>query len=223
MMLDRRSAIFAGLCATGFAAAEALRPRTILKFAPTETTLEDTVPKQFAGWRSQFDPSLVVAPSENSLTARLYDDLLMRRYIHSETGLEVFLLAAYGGTQTDDLQLHRPESCYPAVGLPITRRDETIFTYDGREIPSVSLLSELPGRIEEIFYWSRIGDKFPTTASEQRDDKLSFAFEGRIPDGMLVRFSTVRRAEHEAYSDLEAFARTLLTSMTEQQRASFIA
>ena len=215
--------MFAGLCAAAFGTAEFFRPRTFVRYAPTAEKLETTVPETFGRWRSQFDPTLVVAPSEDSLTAKLYEDLLMRRYVDDDTGLEVFLLAAYGGTQTDDLQLHRPESCYPAVGLPITQRGNTSFAYGEREIPAVRLRSELPGRIEDIFYWSRIGNAFPTTASQQRDEKLRFAFKGLIPDGMLVRFSTIRRAEHNPHADIRKFVTELLTAMTDEQRASFIA
>ena len=222
-MLDRRNALFAGLCAAAFGTAEFLRPRTFIRYAPRAKKLEESVPRSFGKWRSQFDPSLVVPPNESSLTARLYEDLLMRRYVDEDTGLEVFLLAAYGGTQTEDLQLHRPESCYPAVGLPITGRQTTPFRFGERQIPAVNLLSKLPGRIEEILYWSRIGDVFPTTASAQRSEKLRFAMQGLIPDGMLVRFSTVRRAQHHAHSDLRQFATELLTAMTETERATFIA
>ena len=222
MKIDRRMLMFGGLCAASFGTAEWLRPRTPLNFKP-QGSLDNAVPTEFGGWRSQYDPTLVVPPSEDSLTARLYDDLLMRRYRHGETGLEVFFLAAYGAHQTDDLQLHRPEACYPAVGLPITQRRPDQLAYEGRTIPAVSLMSEIPGRIERILYWSRIADRFPTSAPEQRSDKLELAFEGKIPDGILVRMSTIRGTENAPQADLKLFAKDLLDAMDLSARRAFIA
>ena len=222
MTIDRRGILFGGLCAASFGAAEWLRPRTMLQFRP-EGSLDSTVPSQFCSWKSQYDPTLVVPPSEDSLTARLYDDLLMRRYRDQETGLEVFFLAAYGANQTDDLQLHRPEACYPAVGLPITQRAPDSLVYRQRTIPAVSLMSEIPGRIEKILYWSRLADRFPISAAQQRQIKLDLAFDGKIPDGILVRLSTISRTAEESRSDLKAFAMAMLDAMEPAARQTLIA
>lgn len=222
MTIDRRGMLFGGLCAASFGVAEWLRPRQMLQFRP-EGSLDATVPSEFGKWKSQYDPTLVVPPSEDSLTARLYDDLLMRRYRDQETGLEVFLLAAYGESQTDDLQLHRPESCYPAVGLPITQKASDSLVYRQREIPAVSLMSEIPGRIEKILYWSRLADEFPTSAAEQRQTKLKLAFDGKIPDGILVRLSTVSRKVEDSRSDLKLFAQAMLDAMEPRARQTLIA
>lgn len=222
MKIDRRGLVFGGLCAASFGTAEWLHPRTPLQFKP-EGSLDDAVPSEFGSWKSQYDPTLVVPPSEDSLTAKLYDDLLMRRYRDEETGLEVYFLAAYGANQTDELQLHRPETCYPAVGLPITQRMPDSFSYGAQEIPAISLLSELPGRIEDIFYWSRLADRFPTSASEQRSVKLQLAFEGFVPDGILVRLSTIRREEQAPKTDLKLFAKALLQAMDLPARRTLIA
>lgn len=222
MKMDRRSILFASLCAASFASAEWLRPRTPLQFKPSGS-LDSTIPGEFGSWKSQYDPTLVVPPSEDSLAGQLYDDLLMRRYRDGTTGLEVFFLAAYGATQTDELQLHRPESCYPAVGLPITKRRRDALDYGKRTIPAVSLLSEIPGRIEQIFYWSRLADRFPTSAAEQREDKLDLAFAGKIPDGILVRLSTVRKSEDEAQADLKVFASGMLDAMNPTAKQTLIA
>ena len=222
MTMDRRGLLFGGLCAASFGVAEWLRPRKLLQFRP-EGSLEATVPSEFGRWKSQYDPTLVVPPSEDSLTARLYDDLLMRRYRNQETGLEVFFLAAYGASQTDELQLHRPESCYPAVGLPITHMAPDSLVYRKRTIPAVSLMSEIPGRNEKILYWSRLADQFPTSAAEQRQTKLELAFEGTIPDGILVRLSTVTRDIEEPRSDLKLFAQVMLDAMGLEARRTLIA
>ena len=221
-LFDRRTMLFGGLCATSFAAAQFLTPSTPLRFLPGGR-LEDIVPSSFGPWVSQYDPTLILPPSEDSLTDQLYDDLLMRRYSNTESGLEVFLLAAYGENQTDDLQLHRPEACYPAVGLPISQREDTSFKFGDRSIPAVALQSNMPNRVEDILYWSRIGEAFPRTAAEQRRDKLRLAMNGYAPDGMLVRVSNVRPSVDAPAMNLPSFVEDLLGHMKAPARKTMIA
>ena len=220
--LSRRGILFGVLCAASFGLAEYLRPKTPLQFTPSGS-LDELVPKTFGSWTSRYDATLVTPPSEDSLTGQLYDDLLMRRYFDAESEQEIFLLAAYGASQTDDLQLHRPESCYPAVGLPITARAPDTLAFADRQIPAVSLTSQVPGRIEDIFYWSRLGDRFPTDAGQQRSEKLDLAFAGQVPDGILVRVSTVRRREEDPTADVKAFCRQMLDAMPAEARKVLIA
>lgn len=200
MKVARRELLLGGLMVGALGLAEYLRPRIYLDLMG-ERKLADIVPGKFGPWESNYDANLIQPVSEGSLVDELYDDLLTRRYIHSETGEQVMLLIAYGRSQTDALQLHRPEVCYPAVGLPITRREETDLALAGRAIPAVALTAETRNRVEDIIYWTRMGQMFPQTASAQRSDKLSMAMEGYVPDGALVRASQIRTGEDGPATD----------------------
>ena len=219
--LDRRTVMVGGAFAAAFGMAAWLTPREQMRYLKG-SQLSAVIPERFGSWRSQFDPSLIVPPTEGSLTDRLYDDLVTRRYVNTDTGQQILLLVAYGGTQTDDLQLHRPEACYPAVGMQIAARQPVMLDLDGRKIPAVELTATAPGRAEDIIYWSRMGNSFPQTAQAQRSEKLSHAFEGYIPDGILVRASAVRPQNVPSNTDLREFLREMVAAVTDENRLALI-
>ena len=214
--IDRRTVLLGGAFAAAFGLGTWLTPRTKLRYLKGE--LDAVIPERFGPWVSEFDPNLIVPPSEGSLTARLYSDLVTRRYRNTVTGEQIMFLAAYGASQTDDLQLHRPETCYPAVGMQIAERKPITLPLAGRAVPAVELVATAPGRVEDIVYWSRMGDSFPQSADAQRSEKLAQAFKGYIPDGILVRASHVRPDGAPQTADLSAFLGQLVGAMQPQQR-----
>jgi EpsI family protein len=60
------------------------------------------------------------------------------------------------------------------------------------KLPVVELTAANGGRIEDVVYWTRLGEYLPLTAGEQREDRLRAAMAGYIGDGMLVRASILR-------------------------------
>ncbi len=219
--LDRRSLLLGGTFAAAFGAAAWLTPRTQMRYLK-DATLADVIPERFGPWVSQFDPNLVVPPTEGSLTDRLYEDLITRRYRNTETGEQIMLLAAYGGLQTDDLQLHRPETCYPAVGMAITSRNPVELQLGGRSVSAVALTAEAPGRAEDILYWSRMGNSFPQSNGAQRSEKLNLALRGYIPDGILVRASQVRSTGAPQAANLGNFLTQMVASVGARDRLALI-
>ncbi|MDG6079112.1 EpsI family protein [Erythrobacter litoralis] len=219
--VNRRTVLIGGAFAAAFGTAAWLTPREQLRYLEDDQ-LSEVIPERFGPWVSKFDPNLVVPPTEGSLTDRLYDDLVTRRYQNVNTGEQIMLLAAYGGTQTDDLQLHRPEACYPAVGMQIAARRPVMLELGGRSVPAVELTATAPGRIEDIIYWSRMGNSFPQDAGAQRSEKLALAFQGLIPDGILVRASHVRPEGMPASVDIAAFLSQMVGSVSTKQRLALI-
>lgn len=215
--IDRRTVMLGGAFAAAFGLGTWLTPRYELRYLEGGN-LGPVIPERFGAWVSEFDPNLIVPPSEGSLTDRLYDDLVTRRYRNTQTGEQVMFLAAYGASQTDDLQLHRPEACYPAVGMQIASRKPVTLALAGRKIPAVELTATAPGRVEDIVYWSRMGDSFPRTADEQRSEKLAEAFKGNIPDGILVRASHVRPEGAPPTADLAGFLGELVAAIGPNDR-----
>lgn len=220
--VTRRDLLAGGLLFSALGASEWLRPREAMNLLG-DMDLEAILPMAFGQWSSQYDPSLVVPEREDSLASQLYNALVTRRYVHAETGSQLFFLAAYGANQTDALQLHRPESCYPAVGLPITAREETgLQLRSGQDIPTVELQAEGPGRVEDIVYWTRMGNAFPQSAGKQRSAKLDMAFQGVIPDGILVRASIIRQSEKANFDTVKVFLRDLIEAVEPAERPVLI-
>jgi len=124
------------------------------------------------------------------------------------------LLMAYGSSQGGMLQIHRPEICYPASGFRLT---ETRVTHiplgQGRSIPSRSFTGRSDTRTEQVLYWTRIGGLVPTSWTGQRIAVIRSNLAGSIPDGLLVRLSTVSDDSEQAQAMLKGFAHAMMEAI----------
>ncbi len=222
-MPDRREFLVGGLGLGAFGLSEYLRPRESIRLF-SGVTLDQAIPESFGRWR-EYPGGAVIAPTTpNSLADRLYSATLTRIYYPVDrSGPPVMLLIAYGGEQSDLLQLHRPEACYPAVGMGIARREiGHVPLAGGGRVPAVLLSAAGQDRLEDIVYWTRLGESLPRTAAEQRNDRLRAAMQGTIGDGMLVRASTVRSDETPTWPHLAAFLSELMSQVPQKARAGFV-
>lgn len=217
----RRDLLLGGACLAALGCAEWLRPRRVIQLM-TSPKLADIVPVGFGTWSSEADGELIVPKTPGSLADRLYSDTVTRRYIDAGNGAEIMLLIAYGGAQSDSLQLHRPEACYPAVGFEITRRKLEMVNIAGAAVPAVFLTAEAAGRREDILYWTRIGEFLPRSAGEQRSDRLKAAMEGYVGDGVLVRMSMINNAGRDTLPLLTSFATNLMAAVKQPSRKAFV-
>lgn len=220
-MIDRRDLLVGLGCLAAAGAAEAMRPRERMSLLGARK-LEDEVPRSFGPWRYRQAEGLVTPTNENSLAAKLYSQSVGRLYIGPDNSI-VMLLIAYGDTQSDTLQLHRPEVCYPAFGFAINGDAPASFPIGpGVAVPGRNLIANSPGRDEYVSYWTRIGEYLPTSNAEQRRMKLQTAFQGKIPDGVLVRISTVGGDPAQAFENNRRFAADLIGAMAPAARAALI-
>lgn len=223
-MPDRREMLIGLLGAGAFGTAEFLRPRRRVRLFPNGK-LEDIVPRRFDGWTEMPGGNIIAPTTPNSLADRLYSATITRIYVPARDDVPpVMLLIAYGGEQSDMLQLHRPEVCYPAVGLDIAdRRLTDIPMPGGSRLPATMLTAATAGRVENIVYWTRLGEEFPRSGREQRSDRLKTAMRGVIGDGILVRASTVQTTTAEAdFAYLSTFLYDLVQNLPPAARKGFI-
>ena len=221
MMVTRRHALMGGACLAAAGTALALKPRRRLSLAQG-AKLDRIIPRRFNGWTEHESDALITPDGEDSLANRLYSQIVGRLYAH-DSGPIVMMLIAYGDTQNDLLQLHRPEVCYPAFGFRIDRSSEVnIPLSSGVSLPARELTAFSPQRVEQILYWTRIGEHLPTDGREQRLAKLRDQLHGIIPDGVLVRISLVGEDETEALATNRRFARDLVHAIPPQNRAILI-
>lgn len=220
-MINRRDLLIGGACFATAAAAEGLRPHRRVALLG-DRKLEDLIPKSFGAWQAREADGIVTPVSEDSLAARLYNQSVGRIYAGPDNSM-VMLLIAYGNTQSDTLQLHRPEVCYPAFGFTIAESKAAQFDLGhGVVVPGRNLVATSPGREERISYWTRIGEFLPTSNSEQREMKFRIAFSGVIPDGVLVRISNMRGDDAEGFGLNERFAADLLNAVAPVVRPALI-
>lgn len=218
---NRRNLLIAAACVGALGAAEFLTPRQRLSLLG-KRKLEEVLPRDLPGWTSHDVSDLVAPREEGSLASRIYGQTVGRTYKHTETGFETMMLAAYGETQSRDLQLHRPESCYPAVGFTITQSQLNKTPLGGSAaLPTRRLVAEAPGRRESIVYWSRLGEYTPLGGMEQRVDVLRTAFSGYLADGLLLRVSALGDPA-QTFGKIDAFIVALLQATAPQARPALI-
>ena len=221
-MTSRRDILLGAACVAGAGTAYALIPRRHVSLLGP-VTVAQIVPQKFGNWASRDVTDLVAPKDEDSLASRIYGETVGRVYRRSDGGPEIMMLLAHGDTQSDDLQLHRPEVCYPAFGFAIRdNRQVSIPIAAGAALPGRSLVATAPDRQETILYWSRLGEYFPTDRSEQHLDRTRTSMKGIIADGILARFSVEGNSPAEADAAMQPFVSQLILAMAPAHRAALI-
>lgn len=212
--MRRRDLLLGAGCVMAVGTAQALKPRTVLSLL-SDRKLADILPTSFGAWKSDTADGIVQPPPpEGSLAATLYNETVSRSFRRDRDGARVMLLVAHGDSQSDLLQLHRPETCYPALGFEVDSRTlQPIPLGPGAALPAVGLAVHAGMRREDVLYWTRLGEYLPSDAGEQRRDRLRTAMAGFIADGVLFRTSMIRTGEQPSFPVLREFCGDLLQAI----------
>jgi EpsI family protein len=153
--------------------------------------LETLFPKQFGTWRIDTSmPMILPSPDTQALLNSIYNQTLTRTYVNAE-GNRIMLSVAYGGDQSDGTRAHLPEVCYPAQGFQITSNLTSHLNLAGREVATRQLMAIQGLRNEPITYWLVVGDQVTVSRTDQKLAQFRLGLKGLIPDGMLVRVSSI--------------------------------
>ncbi|WP_036252684.1 exosortase-associated protein EpsI, B-type [Massilia sp. BSC265] len=200
----------------------ALTPKPRVLQPHEQFSLEQMIPQRFSDWR--IDPSVVPLapdPEQQSMLEKIYDQTLSRTYINGH-GQRVMLSIAYGGDQSKSLQLHLPEVCYVAQGFQMQKEaDDNLATRFG-ELPVKRLVARLHERNEPITYWITIGEHASRAGIQQKLRRLAYGLSGEIPDGMLVRVSTIQANDAQAYRVQDRFVTDMLGTMAPRDRTRLL-
>jgi EpsI family protein len=131
------------------------------------------------------------------------------------------LSIAYGKNQSKALELHVPEICYPAQGFALLHKRKFLLNLSGNSILATRLQTNLDQRFEPVTYWTVVGDQITTNALEKRLTEMRYAMHGQIPDGMLVRVSSIDKNSDKAYALQSSFARDLIQAISPDHRSRF--
>ena len=218
--VDRRKVMLGLLFGSAAALAAWRQPHRRLDYLGREK-LDDLVPKTIGRWQFVAASGLVVPP-EDQLSRALYSQLLTRVYSDGENP-PVMLLVAQSAGQTGILQVHRPETCYPASGFAISPVTQHDIPLGGKTLRTNILSATNEESIEQIIYWTRVGDRVPATWKEQKLAVAEDNLRGIIPDAVLVRISTVNNDDVSARATLDAFTKSLIGSVPPARRAVLVA
>jgi EpsI family protein len=180
--------------------------------------LETLFPKEFADWRLDARAGLVLpSPETQALLDSIYNQTLTRTYINTQ-GYRIMLSVAYGGDQSDATRAHMPEVCYPAQGFQITANNSGQITLDNRPVAVRYLMSKDGNRNEPITYWMVVGDRVSLSRTDQKLAQFALGLKGYIPDGMLVRVSSIDENAARGHQAQEAFLQDLAVAVPQQGR-----
>lgn len=207
MMQSRRQLLVAGLMAGGAAMTLAVTPSVKSAEEVDRVDLEKIFPADFGDWR--IDDSVVPIlpdPGAQGLLNEIYNQVLSRTYVNDD-GKRIMFVVAYGGDQSDGLHIHRPEVCYSAQGFRI--RDITqqeISLSNSVRVPVKQLDTARGIRQEPVTYWMRVGDHVVLDTFDRKLAQLAFGLHRTVPDGVLVRVSSISSDKAAAFRLQERFA-----------------
>ncbi len=214
-----RAALVALAMVCSSAIAIAITPRHFLADQYQREKLADIVPQAFGEW--SVDRSIIPIPPSPDLQASIdeaYDETLALTF-RNKQGQRVMLSLAYGRNQHKGMNIHRPDVCYPAQGFKVVQGNSLgTIQAAGQSIAVTRLVAAAGSRNEPITYWLLVGDKITHFGYGQRAVAMRFGLQGTIPDGVLVRVSSIDQDNEAAFRLQERFIRDLLTAVNPAQR-----
>lgn len=221
MVFSFKNLVLMALMLASAALAYAMRPTARLADERPTIDLATMVPSDFGGWREQPNVAVqIIDPEQQATIEAIYTQTLTRNYIHAD-GYRIMLSIAYGNDQSDNLQLHKPEVCYPAQGFKLERIERVPLQLHGRAIAATRLETHLGNRYEPVTYWTVVGDHVTTTGIDKKLTEMRYGLGGRVPDGMLVRVSSIDRDSARAHRMQARFAADLVAALPAEHRARF--
>lgn len=201
-----RSVMVMAVLVTASYAASRMMPQHQL--GSGDLRLEQLIPQRFGTWVAEPQPvsQVLLVPNAAGEAAvaqsASYDDVLMRTYRRTD-GVRVMVAIAYGSRQTQELKIHRPELCYYAQGFEVrSLGPRLVRLHDARSIESLALVTQNRSRTEIVTYWIRVGQRLANGPWDMRWTIFREGLNGRVPDGLLVRASSLAESPSRAEREL---------------------
>ena len=203
-------------------AATALKPRDEVTAAATPVVLAAEIPVRFQDWHDDEGASVVVPdPGIAAQLSAVYSDTLSRTYIDG-AGRRVMLSIAYGSDQSSEAtQAHRPEFCYTAQGFLLSALPAGEVDLGAKRIAVRRLIGVRGERYEPISYWLMMDGQTTLPGLNRKWLQFQYRLRGRIPDGMIVRVSTLGSDAAQSFALQDAFLKALYTGLNGSVRGRY--
>lgn len=201
-----RMLVLTAVMVLGFIAGELMRPTLRLAEVKPPIQLEQQIPEAFGEWR--IDRSIrpiLPDPSLQAMLDSLYSQVLARTYINAQ-GQRIMLSIAYGSDQGNEATaVHRPEFCYSAQGFRVAVLNRERITVGETEVPVARVRATLGQRMEPITYWVTLDETATLPGFGRKWQQIRYGLMGQIPDGMLVRISSISANDQQAFELQQQF------------------
>jgi EpsI family protein len=194
-----RALLAALLLVSASGLAHITKPTIHLADQHAKVDLESMFPPAFGEWRVDTNiPVAIVSPDVEAQLKSLYAQTIARTYV-GPRGARIMLSVAYGGDQSDATRAHRPDVCYPVQGFDILSNSDARIKVGPTEMPVRHMVAKLGQRYEPVTFWFVVGEHVAVSGQQQKLAQLRYGVRGIIPDGMLVRVSSIDPNTEAAY------------------------
>jgi EpsI family protein len=83
------------------------------------------------------------------------------------------------------------------------------------------LIAQRESRLEPLSYWMRIGNDISNGVVDNQLSRLKYGLRGVIPDGALIRVSTIGLSREASFKLQDQFIRDLLAAIPPQELKFF--
>jgi EpsI family protein len=200
----------------------ALKPTKYIADQGPKIDLETMIPKQFGEWT--LDTSIVPilpSPDQQQSISETYSQLVNRTYVNGD-GKMMMVSIAYGSNQNQKLKAHRQEVCYVAQGFQIRSIKHITARVASSDITVTQMFAVREQREEPVTYWFTVGNQVVQSHLQRLVAELQYGLSGTIPDGVLVRISSLNSNAQSAFQDHLTFINEMLETMPPGSRARFV-
>lgn len=196
----------------------ALRPTEKVADSGPPINLDVMIPRVLDEWREEQQNSVqMVDPQQQETIDKIYTQTLSRTYVNSE-GYRIMLAIAYGDDQRDSMQIHYPEVCYPAQGFLLKDKQKGDLATENGLIPVIRILTNLGRRDEPVTYWTIVGNTVFQGGLQKKLTEMRYGLYGKIPDGMLIRISSIDPDAEAAFKIQAQFVNQMLKALSPEHR-----
>jgi EpsI family protein len=208
--------------------AQLLMPHELMAKSSATLNLERVIPQNFGEWTvvpgiglvTPADPDAYVEGDANS--EKIYTQEVGRTYADRD-GHIVMLMVAYGPAQNFRLKAHRPEICYTAAGFRVSEKFGDIAPYGSNQsVKLTRLVTQRESRYEPLSYWMRIGNDVANGIVDRQLIRLKYGLQGLIPDGALIRISTIGVDRELSFKLQDEFIKDFLAAVSPADRKFFV-
>ena len=206
----------------GAIAGEWLRPTERLSEIKPAIQLEQQIPEAFGEWRLDRSVRPILPdPSLQAMLDSLYSQVLARTYINPQ-GQRIMLSIAYGSDQSNEATaVHRPEFCYSAQGFRVAVLRTERIEVGQTSVPVARVRATLGQRIEPITYWVTLDEAATLPGFGRKLQQIRYGLQGQIPDGMLVRVSSISPQDEAAFALQQRFIDQMYQAVPAEVRSRY--
>ncbi len=156
------------------------------------------------------------------LVKEVYVKDIARTYINPDHQ-QIMLSVAYGNNQlTEAMHAHRPEFCYQAQGFELAGIYDDLLQLNQNTLPVRRMTAYRPGRHEVISYWMTIGQESLLPGFKRKWIQLKNGLSGKVPDGFVIRVSSIDKDTQQAYQRHNTFIKDLFQHLNTNAKAHLL-